>query len=409
MPEGLAGKRLLIVEEALRDYVGHWYEYVRSVVELNRAAGVEVHVAAHADAGEELRRDPSTHPLFTATMWDGVYRHRRRAIELLGPLRHNVLVFRTMRRFLRRHGPFDCVFVPTVMVYHVWAWRLLWLLHRRSIGRLVLLIRNSVATYRADRPEPVFGRTTVVLKRALLSFADDFASGRAAFATDSDRLAEEYRQLSGVVPTVFPSPRIAPLTSARAPHEPGRPVVFACLGPARFEKGIDVLQRAIARYLDDPSHPPGRFVVQWNMPIADEHGQPYEPDAALLARPEVAVLREPLDSAAYDEILAMTDCMVLPYRRNAYFARISGVAVEAVTAGIPVIYTQDTWTADLVSKTGAGIGVDDGDAAGLAAAMAEMARDYDRYGQAAEERREAAQAEHTGEAFMRKLWGVTAA
>src|SRR5262249_23934063 len=38
----LFGRRLLIVEEALRDYIGHWFEYVKSVAEINEAAGVEV-------------------------------------------------------------------------------------------------------------------------------------------------------------------------------------------------------------------------------------------------------------------------------------------------------------------------------------------------------------------------------
>ena len=54
-------------------------------------------------------------------------------------------------------------------------------------------------------------------------------------------------------------------------------------------------------------------------------------DAALAASGRVDFLEQPLDSAGYDALLASTDCMVLPYRRSSYFARISGVAVEAVT------------------------------------------------------------------------------
>ena len=50
----LSGRRLLLVEEALRDYVGHWFEYVKSVVEINEGAGVEVTVAAHRQVDKEL-------------------------------------------------------------------------------------------------------------------------------------------------------------------------------------------------------------------------------------------------------------------------------------------------------------------------------------------------------------------
>jgi len=122
-------------------------------------------------------------------------------------------------------------------------------------------------------------------------------------------------------------------------------------------------------------------------------------------RSEARFVRDELGSSEYDRILAQTHCMVLPYRREAYFARISGVAVEAVTAGIPVIYTEDTWTAELVRESGAGIGVADGDVAGLAQAMAEMARHYPRYRGQAEIRREAARVEHSGIEFLRRLWG----
>ncbi|MET0251966.1 MAG: glycosyltransferase [Novosphingobium sp.] len=405
MAERLGGKRLLIVEEALRDFVGHWYEYVRSVSELSRADGAEVTVIAHARADDALRATLPLHPLFPKTLWHGDYRNGGWLWRQSAVFRHNLLVFRTLRRFLRRHGPFDAVFVPTVIVYHIWAWRLLFWLHRRSIGRLVMLIRNSAATYDTPGASPRFARRTRLLRWGIRSFARDFASSRAVFATDSDRLADEYRAMSGIAPIVFPSPRIASPASLRRDRDPGTGVTFACLGPARFEKGIDVLQQAMGLYLSDPAAPPARFVVQWNMPVADAAGAAYEPDPALAADPRVTFLTQPLASEAYDAVLGESDCMVLPYRRDSYFARISGVAVEAVTAGIPIITTTDTWTANLVATSGAGLAIEDGDAAALAGAMAELARDYDRFGGEAQARRGVAMAQHSGAAFLTALWG----
>ena len=80
----LAGKRLLIVEEALRDFVGHWYEYVRAVAELNRAAGVEVTVVGHREASAALRGELGVRPLFEKSPWDGVYRHPVAVVRKLG-------------------------------------------------------------------------------------------------------------------------------------------------------------------------------------------------------------------------------------------------------------------------------------------------------------------------------------
>ncbi len=253
---------------------------------------------------------------------------------------------------------------------------------------------------------PKFDRAAKLLKWGLRGFASDIDAGRVVFATDSARLADEYGQLAALTPVVFPSPRVAPPSAPSKPRDPAAPLLFACLGPARFEKGIDVLQQAIALYLAEPANLPARFAIQWPSPIEDAAGALYPPDAALVASGRVDFIDQPLDSAQYDALLASTDCMVLPYRRSSYFARISGVAVEAVTGGIPVITTRDTWTADLVANSGAGIAVDDGDAAGLASAMVDLARDYPRWRGEAEAARGRAQAAHSGGEFLEKLWRV---
>ncbi len=403
MPD-LGGRRLLVVEEALKDFVGHWYEYVKAVTELSAARGAEVEIVGHTRANEVLC-DEGVNPLFPRTLWDGDYRHGLPGWRKLGLPRHNWLVFWTMRRFLKDHGPFDLTFVPTVVGHHIWAWRLLSLLYPKRIGRLVLLIRNNAASYAPGSTVPKFNRAARLLKWGLRGFASDIDSGRVVFATDSARLADEYRQLAGLTPVVFPSPRVAPPAAPSATRDPAAPLLFACVGPARFEKGIDVLQQAIALYLSAPAVPPARFAIQWPQPIEDAAGAPYPPDPALAASGQVDFIEQPLDSAAYGALLARTDCMVLPYRRSSYFARISGVAVEAVTGGIPVITTRDTWTADLVAQSGAGIAVDDGDAQGLAAAMADLARDYPRWRADAEAARAGAQAAHSGSEFLEKLWG----
>ena len=406
MPEGLPGRRLLVVEEALKDFVGHWYEYVRAVADLNRAAGVEVTVVAHAAATPALHDELGAHPLFERTVWDGDYRRGGWLERKLGLLRHNALVLMRMRGFVRRHGPFDCLFAPTVAMHHIFGWRLLLALERGRIGRMVLLVRNNVATYHPGSPTPHFGFSARLFGWGLRSLAGHIAAGRVVFATDSARLAEEYRQLCGIAPVVFPSPRVAALSAGPSARDPAAPLLFSCLGPARFEKGIDVLQAAIARYLADPASPPARFAIQWPTPIEDAAGQPYPPDAALAASGKVDFVTQPLDSEAYDALLAATDCMVLPYRRSSYFARISGVAVEAVTAGIPVIATADTWTSELVAADGAGIAVPDGDAPALARAMADLARDHARYREMAVARHQQALAANSGAAFLDCLWGT---
>ena len=404
----LRGKRMLVVEEALKTESGHWYEYVKAVAELNTLAGAETIVASHADTDPAIRRELGAHAIFPWTNWDNIYNDPRAWKRYLGIARHNLRVYRTMNRFVKQHGPFDILFAPTVVIYHVIGWRLLMARHGgRRVKQIILLFRNNAGSYADDSTKPVFKRSTNILKWALQSFIPLMKRGQARFATDSKKLAFEYEHLCGIAPEVFPSPRIAaPAPPSPPARKPGAPVTFSCLGPARFEKGIDVMQAAIRTYLE--RHPDGkaRFVIQWNDPILDAEGKPYLPDPALAADPRVELIERTMTSAQYDAAVAGTDCMLLPYRRASYFARISGVAVEAVTAGVPVIYTRDTWNEDLVLEVGAGIGVMDNDVAGLADAIATMVEDFDRFSGDAVARADAARRSHSPMAFVSRIWNV---
>lgn len=401
-------RRLLVVEEALKNRTGHFYEYVKSVAELNASLGGETLVVSHADTDGGVREELGAWPLFERSNWDGVYNERAAWKRYLGVARHNWYVYRVMNRFVQEHGPFDVLFAPTVVIHQLLGWRLLMAQHGgRGIGQMILLFRNNAGSYVEDSPAPVFKRSAVVLRWALRSFRNLLANARARLVTDSTRLATEYRCLSGLDLEVWPSPRMASFAALQADSRAADArIVFSCLGPARFEKGIDVMQAAIAKFLARHPDAAVRFVIQWNAPIRDAQGAPYLPDPALRGDPRVTLIEDSMSSAAYDAAVAATDVMLLPYRRASYFARISGVAVEAVTAGIPIIYTRDTWCEDLVNDVGAGIGVADGDVEGLAAAIGRMVSEYDHFRAQARARAEKARQSHSGDAFLQKLWGA---
>jgi glycosyltransferase involved in cell wall biosynthesis len=405
----LAGRRLLIVEEALKNHTGHWYEYDKAVYDIDIAAGVEVTVAANRSVERSICGELNAVPLFAYTNWDNIYNHPAAWRRYLGVLLHNVRVYRTMDRFLRKVEPFDCVFVPTVIIFHLLAWRVLLARHRgRRFQRLVLFIRNNAGSYRKDSRLPAFKRSTNLLKWALQSFSSHIKSGHVVMATDSARLAAEYRDLCGLDFEVFPH-AMTHFLNRTEKSEVG-PITFSCLGPARMEKGIDVLQAAMRKVFDQAPQLNVRFVIQWNVPIViDASGAVLKPDPAPAADPRVTIISGDLDSAAYSRLLTETDCMVLPYRRESYFARISGVAVEAMTGGIPILYTRDTWVEDAVSQMGAGLSVDDGDADDLASKIIALAGDFAAFKRRAVARTEIARRYYSPDHFLEKLWGFAAA
>lgn len=409
----LSGRRLLISEEALKDEVGHWFEYCRAVQDIHTSRDVHVVTLAHVDVTAPVREALNSVPLFRETSWDGLHVEPNFIKRYWAVITHNWLVFRSVDRFLREQGPFDLAFAPTVTIHHLIGWRLVAALHAgRRIGRIVLLFRNNAGYYVEFDDRPRFRKLSRILGALIMSFKSAIASKRVLLATDSERLADEYEALSSVRPVVFPSPRVGPRPGGGARERRNaeeRILRFSCLGPARFEKGIDILQEAIKlllmRRVDSGEGDEIHFTIQWNMAILDGSGRAYLPDPSLVADRRVEFLDAPLDTEAYTRELQRADCMILPYRRDSYFARISGVAVEAVTTGIPVIFTKGTWCATLVETSGAGLGIPDGDAPALADAIAEVAKSYHRYRAEALEKADLARTANSAENFICNLWG----
>lgn len=396
--------KLLLSEEALVSEVGHFFEYTRSVVEIAAGQGITSFVAVHKDANATVIDTLPAYPVYPRTSWGTINILNNPLVRHSKTIAHNLQIYRTMSKLLDEVGPVDVVFAPTVTIHHLLGF---YLLARRKLGkdfsRLVILTRNTIASYIPDDPTPKFKKQAVIFAKLIQRLSAKYTEEQFTFATDSERLADEYEVLCGIRPKVFPSPRIAPPRIVNTPR--GDTVTYSSLGPARFEKGIDILEDAVERYAVEANEDdPARFVIQWNQPLY--HGDALvEPKLALKENPKVRFITDELSSEEYDAELYGADCLIVPYRRESYFARISGVAVEAVTAGIPVIYTTNTWCEDLVTKSGAGIGVPDGDPEALANAMRIMTRDIEKYSDAAKKAAQKARDENSAEAFAELLFG----
>ena len=405
----LTNRRLLIVEEALKNHTGHWYEYNRAVTEFNRTAGVNVAVVAHQTIAPKIAQELSAIPLFEYTNWDGIYYSPSAWRRYLGILKHNWYVYRTIDKFLAESEGYDCIFVPTVVIYHWIAW--LGLTHKyqgRKFKRLVLFIRNNAGSYPNGATQPVFQRHTILLKQVLRAYQRWIQAGLVCLGTDSARHATEYKLLSGLEIKVFPHPKVQfsePIGKVPEPRSPDAPVVFSCLGPSRLEKGTDILQAAILHLQQTQPDLNAKFVIQWNQEILKEDGSVFAKSVELERGGKVLFLTHDLTSEDYNDYLTQSDCIVLPYRRQAYYTRLSGIAIEAAMLGIPMIYTRDTWLEDAVSNYGSGLGVENEDPVGLAQAIAVMTAKIDQYRSNAQQRVAVAQAYHSSQIFLKCLWG----
>ncbi|MBI1208988.1 MAG: hypothetical protein GC191_17085 [Azospirillum sp.] len=170
--------------------------------------------------------------------------------------------------------------------------------------------------------------------------------------TDTELLTDQYDAL-GVLPF-----RTFPIPSAALPDRPAaagrKPLVVAYLGDAREEKGFQHLPRLVAD-LHDEYLAVGRvrFTIQsnFNVPggepacaLAKTRLQDFDPAA-------VKLIDGPFPPAAYGALLNATDILLLPYDPGRYFARSSGIFVEAMGQGIPAVIPGGTWMAYAVQDS----------------------------------------------------------
>lgn len=401
-------RRMLICEEALKNHNGHWYEYNRAVVEMHRVQGDEVRLLAHQDVEPTIQESIGAEPYFEWTNWDQIYYYPSAWRRYLGILIHNWRVFRAMRRLLKTAEPYDLVFVPTVVIFHLIAWWLLAKLDRgRKAKRIVLLIRNSAASYESQDGAPVFSRSSRILRFVLKRYRKLLANGRVRLTTDSHRLAEEYRQLADIDVTVAPHPclLLKPLRIDTRSNN-SRTFTISLPGPARWEKGVQVLLEALRILKESTECPRIRVVLQWPDAVFSPSGKELSLDVNEFdgSRIEFEVFDRPLASGDYQQLLNETDLIVLPYLRQAYFARISGVAVEAMLMGIPVIYTRDTWNSDMVERFGAGEGFENENADELALTMIKAAENCASLRAEAANKIPEARNHFSVESFQKALW-----
>jgi glycosyltransferase involved in cell wall biosynthesis len=142
-----------------------------------------------------------------------------------------------------------------------------------------------------------------------------------------------------------------PTNSETVALETPRPLRIACLGAIRPEKGAKELA-GVVEALWDSHFLPGRcqLVVQSNkrrfrlpLPIEDADTLPDGVEPVVYAP-------HPLPMDAYVELIRAADIGLLLYDSRRYYARCSGVLVELLSVGTPVIASAGCWMAEQLAE-----------------------------------------------------------
>ena len=91
---------------------------------------------------------------------------------------------------------------------------------------------------------------------------------------------------------------------------------------------------------------------------------------------------------------------IQPYAKADFEDRVSGVTLDALAQGCPVVVTANTWLGRVVLKHNAGVATSDLSASGLRQAIAQILHDYEGYSQRASNAGQALQQEHSALLMM---------
>ena len=180
------------------------------------------------------------------------------------------------------------------------------------------------------------------ISNAFQTFQKEIGERKVFFYTDSTELTRQYEQL-GAFP--FHALSIPPTYSARdAPVREG-PLRVTYLGDARREKGYHLLPKIVGDLRQEGLAGKLRFVFQSNYNVPGGEPEAVVARGQLESFPEsmVSLYKQALSTADYKALLLSSDITILPYDRISYGVRSSGILVESLAAGIPVIVPAGTW------------------------------------------------------------------
>lgn len=151
------------------------------------------------------------------------------------------------------------------------------------------------------------------------------------------------KQLNFDVP-VYPYPTF-PILRDKETLAANRKIIIGVLGGGRRDKGFHLLPDIVDQFnMDCHDNLEVTFVIQ--KPRAQEH---LEVEVNRLSQHKnIRFISESVSSIEYEDVMGSCSILLLPYT-STYKLRGSGVAVEALANGVPVVCTDNTGLVDVIS------------------------------------------------------------
>lgn len=355
--------KALVIDPALHSMGGHHYNAVlRLKIELSKL-GVDYACLASSFADEHVVQELKVMPSFTKSVYGrtewtyrefvesvaetgqqlsrGLRRQKRTADLLILPCGDQVLAL-ALAKYLRR--------LRFASAPHIVLWLLFGPHYKKAIDDPAI-----VALYGEYREAFAALRAAVGDEKRIMAYCETAA------------MAQAYREIAGLEIRVAPGPNLIAAGDAIGDRDDSQPPTVVCIGFANEPKGYRLLPGAVERVLQ--ARHDVRFLIHGVVRGSDAGADTAVFDALSKMGTRVTVSNAVLTPAAYLSWLRQADLVLLPYDREVYKARGSGIFNEARNIGIPVVATQGCGFAQDAFGGGWGVEIIDRDSCGVAQAV----------------------------------------
>lgn len=366
MFDGDVRKAVVIVDPDGRSHAGHFFAYSRLLSEEAKRAGFEAAIIGRQDADTTQVADSieclpvlSVHSWHVGTREDG--RRSHFSDEFKAQLREGLLSL-AGKNYENSVLYFYCGSLEVARIadelsdefknvhFHInvfWQFQL-----------------SDPSIYYRNRWRPVIGRIA--------------NNSQISLTAPTQEIADQIDALFGMKLPIAPHPSttfsdadIGILSSNQEPNLNGRfKVLFP--GGVRVDKGFHLSVETAKILAEDPSN---EVIVRANPENADTG---LESQIAKLDELDVEVQSSSLDEREFQAFLDDSSIVVCPYLRSAFAARTSGLVVDAMILGKPVIALTGTWLGDFVEREGFGLAVAP-DAISISRAVGEIKIRYSHF------------------------------
>lgn len=333
--------RIFLVEPNLKNSFGHVAEFPFSIQKLLRFYSIDAYIICNKSVDEGLLDgQTNVYPLISMTCFENLSDNGKTYEDDLG-------VMNTKFKLTDS----DLLINLTSYTNEISGVRRFFGKKKRGLSTFAIWIHQLFPPTKEFYETTRYGfrirteeRLKNVLNREINAKVHIFTTPCFALQKELFRIADKK---VGVLPLPYDYPQ---RSSAPQKDSENTPLTFGFLGDGRYEKGLLTIFRYIANY-KDKTH---RYIIQDIFPrgYSEEEQKKYEFLKTKISReyPNVFFVNKPLGTLEYRNLLGEIDVCLLPYHPASYDKRVSGVFVEAVINGKPIIVSSNTWMAEEIDK-----------------------------------------------------------